>query len=333
MKRLLLSSLLASLSLASPPAWAKEPPQLVTEDFHIASETPGVQLFLRNKHPRGLKNFSASRTVLYIHGSTQPSETVFDLAVGNGSWADYIASQGYDVWLVDVRGYGGSTPPKDQSKPFASTRDAVEDLGAAVKYILSKRAISKVQLIGWSWGTLITGSYAAERPEHVAGLVLLAPPWLSLGASKAPEAVWQEWTIDGSLKRLQTGVPDGRAQEIFPPAWKNIWEQALLANQPDAKTHNPPRFRSPTGVLADGAEYWSVNKAIYDPGKISAPTLIIRGEWDELTPLGQSQALFGLLRNAPVRHLIEIPRATHFVEVETGRDVLFREVQSFLDRN
>jgi hypothetical protein len=38
-------------------------------------------------------------------------------------------------------------------------------------------------------------------------------------------------------------------------------------------------------------------------------------------------------RTAPVRHLIEIPRATHFVEVETGRDVLFREVQSFLDRN
>ncbi|MDH2384316.1 hypothetical protein [Bradyrhizobium sp. CER78] len=29
----------------------------------------------------------------------------------------------------------------------------------------------------------------------------------------------------------------------------------------------------------------------------------------------------------------QIRRATHFVEVETGRDVLFREVQSFLDRN
>lgn len=333
MKRLLLSSLLASLSFASPPALAKERLQLVTEDFHIPSETPGVQLFLRNKHPKGLKNFSASRTVLYIHGSTQPSETVFDLAVGDGSWADYIASRGYDVWLVDVRGYGGSSPPKDQSKPFATTKDAVEDLGAAVKHILSKRAISKVQLIGWSWGTVITGSYAAAQPDRVAGLVLLAPPWLSSAASKAPETAWQEWTIDASLKRLQTGVPDGKAEQIFTPAWKKIWEQALLANQPDAKAHNPPRFRSPTGVLADGAAYWSVNKPIYDPGKISAPTLIIRGEWDELTPLAQSQAVFGLLRNASVRHLVEIPRATHFVEVETGRDVLFREVQNFLDRN
>ncbi|QOZ67347.1 alpha/beta hydrolase [Bradyrhizobium arachidis] len=333
MKRLLLSSLLLSISAAWLPAWSKEPRQLVAQDFHVASTTPGVQIFLRNKRPKDLENFDASRTVLYVHGSTQPSETVFDLAVGHGSWADYIASQGYDVWLVDVRGYGGSRPPADQSKPFATTKEAVEDLTAAVDHILAQRKLSKLQLIGWSWGTLITGSYAAAKPQHVAGLVLLAPPWLSSAGGKIPEAAWQEWTADAALKRLQTGVPEGQAETIFPPAWKTIWEQALLATQPDAKAHNPPRFRSPTGVVADGAEYWNANKAIYDPGKISAPTLIIRGEWDELTPLSQSQALFALLRNAPVRHLIEIPRATHFVEVETGRDLLFREVQNFLDRN
>ncbi len=333
MKRLFLSLLAMSLPFVAPPAWSKDSRQLVTEDFHIASTAPGVELFLRNKHLKGFKDFSPSRTVLYIHGSTQPSETVFDLPVGKGSWADYIASHGYDVWLVDVRGYGGSTPPKDQSKPFATTKEAVEDLGVAIKHILSRRGIAKLQLIGWSWGTLIVGSYAAEQPQQVAGLILLAPPWLSSAGSKAPEAAWQEWTIDGSLKRLQTGVPDGQAEKIFPPESKKIWELALLVNQPAAKEHNPPRFRSPTGVVADGAQYWTVNKAIYDPGKISAPALIIRGEWDELTPLSQSQALFALLRNAPVRHLIEIPRATHFIEVETGRDALFREVQNFLDRN
>lgn len=333
MKRLLLSSILASLSIVLPSAWSKEPLQLVAEEFRVASAAPGVQLFLRNKRPKELGRFDSSRTVLYVHGATQPSETVFDLPVGQGSWADFIASQGYDVWLVDVRGYGGSTAPADQSKPFATTRDAVEDLGAAIDFILSRRSLAKLQLIGWSWGTLIAGSYAAERPDRVAGLVLLAPPWLSSAGGKRPEAAWQEWTVDGALKRLQTGVPDGQAEAIFPPSWKAIWEQALLASQPDAKAQTPPRFRSPTGVLVDGAEYWNVDKAIYDPGKITAPTLIIRGAWDELTPLSQSQALFALLRNAPVRHLIEIPRATHFIEVETGRDVLFREVQSFLDRN
>ena len=44
-----------------------------------------------------------------------------------------------------------------------------------------------------------------------------------------PEAAWQEWTIDGALKRLQRAAPEGQAEAIFPPAWKKIWEQALLA--------------------------------------------------------------------------------------------------------
>jgi len=335
MKQMFVSLMAAATAtlFAAAPASAKDAPKIVSEDLHIATETPGVELFLRNKHPEGVTSFGPSRTVLYIHGSTQSSETVFDLPLGEGSWADYIAARGYDVWLVDVRGYGGSTPPKDQSKPFATTREAVDDLGAAVKTILSRRGISRLQLIGWSWGTLITGIYAAENPQQVAGLVLLAPPWLSSGGAKASEGGWQEWTTDGALKRLQTGVPDGEAEKIFPPEWKRAWEQAVLATQPEAKTHNPPRLRSPTGVLADGAKYWAANTPIYDPGKITAPTLIIRGAWDELTPLSHSQALFALLRNAPVRHLIEIPRATHFVEVETGRDILFREVQRFLDSN
>lgn len=48
MKRLFLSSLLMSLSFAWPPAWSKQPVQLVTEDFHVASETPGAE-FSRSK--------------------------------------------------------------------------------------------------------------------------------------------------------------------------------------------------------------------------------------------------------------------------------------------
>jgi hypothetical protein len=74
------------------------------------------------------------------------------------------------------------------------------------------------------------------------------------------------------LKRLQAGVPEGQAEKIFPAAWKKTWEEALLASQPAAKTYSPPKCRSPTGVVADGVQYWSANKAFYDPGKISAPT-------------------------------------------------------------
>ncbi len=104
---------------------------------------------------------------------------------------------------------------------------------------------------------------------------------------------------------------------------------AVRASQPDAAGKQPELFRSPTGVMADSS--WR-GQAAYDPGRITAPTLIIRGEWDELTPRAMSQSLFGQLRNAKLRTLTEIPRASHFIIAETGRDALFAEVQAFLAR-
>ena len=87
------------------------PPQLAAEDLMIPSSEPGISLFVRNKRPAGMNTFSADKTVLFIHGLTFPSESTFDLEVGGTSWMDYIARQGYDVYLVDVRGYGRSTRP------------------------------------------------------------------------------------------------------------------------------------------------------------------------------------------------------------------------------
>jgi len=65
--------------------------------------------------------FPGDKILLYVHGATYPSETAFDLPLGGRSMMDYIAQQGWDVYLVDVRGYGGSTRPSsaatDRSAP------------------------------------------------------------------------------------------------------------------------------------------------------------------------------------------------------------------------
>jgi hypothetical protein len=44
-----------------------------------------------------------------------------------------------------------------------------------------------------------------------------------------------------------------------------------------------------------------------------------------------SQALFGLLKNAPAKRYVEIGEGTHTVIMEKNRMQLFREVQLFLD--
>jgi hypothetical protein len=66
-------------------AAAQTPPKLVTEEFMVPSSQPGIQLYVRNKHPEGMTSFSPERTVLFVHGATYPAETSFDLPVGGAS--------------------------------------------------------------------------------------------------------------------------------------------------------------------------------------------------------------------------------------------------------
>jgi pimeloyl-ACP methyl ester carboxylesterase len=78
---------------------------LVTEEFMVGSIDPGIKIFVRNKRPAGATN-SILPVVLYVHGATYPASTTFDLKLDGFSWMDYIASRHYDVWLLDLRGYG-----------------------------------------------------------------------------------------------------------------------------------------------------------------------------------------------------------------------------------
>src|SRR4029077_18994333 len=120
---------------------------IVMEEAMVPSD-PGISVYVRNKRPSSMTTFSAEKTVLFVHGATYPSETAFDLQLDGTSWMEYIARAGYDVYLVDVRGYGRSTrpaamdQPADANPPFATTEEAVRDVGAAVDYILKRRGIA-----------------------------------------------------------------------------------------------------------------------------------------------------------------------------------------------
>jgi len=110
--------LVASASVA--PARAAEV-KLETESYTIPSGDPGIDLYIRHKHPAGLETFTPDKILLYVHGATYPSETAFDLPIEGVSMMDLIAARGYDVYLVDVRGYGRSTRPAEMSQPPSAT--------------------------------------------------------------------------------------------------------------------------------------------------------------------------------------------------------------------
>ena len=103
---------------------------------------------------------------------------------------------------------------------------------------------------------------------------------------------------------------------------------------PGRRIRNPSEaglLRAPNGVIQDVRDYWAAGKAYYDAANIRVPTLLMQAEWDQDTPAYMAQALFPLLKNAPVKRYVEIGEGTHTVIMEKNRMQLFREVQMFLD--
>jgi pimeloyl-ACP methyl ester carboxylesterase len=343
MRTLIHASLAAlALALAAPPAAAQAGPKLVMEEFTVpATDDPGIQLYVRNKRPEGMTQFSAEKTVVFVHGATYPAETAFDLQLAGQSWMDFIASRGFDVYLLDLRGYGKSTRPKemsapaDQNEPIVTTDVARRDVGAVVDHVLRRRSIAKTNLIGWSWGTSIMASYTAENPGKVERLVLYAPQWLrttpSLVQVQGKLGAYRTVQRSAARDRWLNGVPEDKKAGLIPAGWFDAWADATFASDPEGAAQSPPVLRAPNGVIKDSNEYWSAGKAVYDPAKITVPTILLVGEWDRDTPPYMAQTLFPLLTNAPAKKLVMFGEATHTIIMEKNRMQLFNEVQLFLE--
>lgn len=321
------------------------PPRLTNEDFMIASNESGISLFVRNKRPAGMTSFSAEKTVLFVHGTTFPSESTFDLEVGGTSWMDYIARHGYDVYLVDVRGYGQSTrPAATPATALGTGAHAIADVGAAVDFIRQRRGVERVNLLGWSLGTITMGRYAATHPEHVHKVVLYAPAWLratptATGTGPEPRAAppaeptptYRHINVAATRARWLQGVPEDKQRDLIPPGWFEAWVAATSATDPWGAAQIPPVLRVPNGPVIDRIRARQSGALPYEPANIRAPILLVKAEWDIDTPASMAQALFPLLVNAPYKQYLEIGEGTHSVMLERNRMQLFRAVQHFLD--
>ena len=158
----LLAAFVASLMFVACAQVPKGSGGITSETFMISALDPGIQIHVRNKHRADEERFPPERIVLFVHGATFPSETTFDIDLPGGSWMDLVARRGFDAYLMDVRGYGRSSRPAAMEQPpaanapFADTRDAVRDISAAVEFILKRRGVARIDLVGWSWGTTTT---------------------------------------------------------------------------------------------------------------------------------------------------------------------------------
>ncbi len=320
---------------------------IVREDLMIPSGAPGIELFVRNKRRADLSGFSPERTVLFVHGSSYPAETAFDLTLGQESdgvsWMDHAAARGFDAYLVDVRGYGASTRPPEMDQPAADnppvvrTETAVQDIGAAVRFILERRGLERLCLVGWSWGTTLMGAYTAANGGTVHKLALLAPQWLRTtpSASDMGELLGAYRAIPraSARERWLRGVLEDKQAALLPPGWFEAWQKATWATDPWGAAQNPPVLRAPNGTVQDSREFWATGTPFYDPGRIEVPTLIVHAEWDQDLPLDMARTYFGLLVNAPYRRWVEIGEGTHSLLLEKNRMQVLGAVHGFLEED
>lgn len=333
--------------LLAVPAVAQVAPQpgtakLVTEEFQVpARDDPALKLYVRNKRPADMTRFSPERTLVFVHGATYPAETAFDLPLAGMSWMDFIAARGFDVYLLDVRGYGRSSRPAAMdrpaadSPPFATTDQAAEDVATVVEFVKGRRSLSKLNLLGWSWGTSIMATYAARHPETVERLALYAPVWLrttpSLVQVSGPLGAYRTVSREAALGRWLTGVADDKKAALIPQGWFDAWADATFASDPVGAAQSPPVLRAPNGVVLDGQVFWSAGKPTFDPAALTMPVLLTLAEWDRDTPPYMAQTLFPLLTRSPNKRLVMLGEGTHSIIMERNRLELFQVVQDFLE--
>lgn len=273
--------------------------------------------------------------VLYVHGATFPSALSVGYRFENRSWMDDLAANGFDAWAFDFAGFGGSDRYVEMNAdraglPLGRARDASTQIARVVDHIGAVRGCERISIIAHSWGTIAAGLFAVMHPHRIERLCLFGPIARREIATVLDPLVLGRWrllTVAEQLTRFVEDVPIGHSSVLIEPELER-WGPAFLATDPDAASRVPPAVKVPNGPLADINAAWSGDLA-YRPEQLTAPLLIVRGEWDRMS--NDADADWVLSRAAsPIRKDVKVPRGTHLLHLERGRDGLFAAVREFL---
>ena len=273
----------------------------------------------RNGYSLHLKRFSTvsgdHKPLLMVHGFTYSSH-VFNVDYKDYSLAKYFARRNYDVWLLDIAGYGQSQEVEDGFMPNSDY--AAEDIAAAAKFILEKSGAKSLDVLGWSWGTVTSGRFAAKYPEMVRKLVLYAPIVAGL-ADVDVTAPFNHNTWIHAAGDFQVNADKSINYDITEPEVVSTFQSNCWRYDKDS---------SPNGGRRDLLV--SPEKRLIPTEKLTMPVLIIAGSKDDYVSPELCREAFGTLTNRKSRIEI-IEGAAHAMMMEKPYYKHFRsKVFSFL---
>jgi pimeloyl-ACP methyl ester carboxylesterase len=346
------SALLACL--IAQPSFSDDGAHVVSIDHYVrvhstvpVMEGQTTQIYVREVVRAGaaLRDAVASdRVVLFIHGAGTPAEVSFDAPYQDYSWMAYLARAGFDVFAMDTTGYGRSTRPAPMNDPCNLARDQQtafvpsliaapcspsyphqlttiasdwNDIATVVDHVRALRHVERLNLIAWSLGGPRAGGYAAQHPDKVRALVLLAPAYNRGGRADVPEKIPGDGPSFNTQSQeaftanwdRQVGCPDQYDRAAHDAIWT-----AMLASDPVGATWGPGVRRAPqTSVWG-----WTTAQV----AKMKMPTLMVSGAHDKQVPPERVRDLYADL-GATEKVFIDLACSSHNAMWEKNHLLLF----------
>jgi 3-oxoadipate enol-lactonase len=232
--------------------------------------------------------------VLHIHGS----------AFGHRNFERLTPCVAADFEVIDfdLPGYGKSAGrPRD---------GGLEGIADQVREFIEALDVAPVHVHGTSFGAMVALILAAKYPQSVDRLVLSCFLARYDGAARMMRATWRRAARDSGM----AAVSDLTAVAGFGRAFYEREEaEAQLASMRDAFSRTDPEaFVRGTKMLEDiDLSPWA--------RRISAPSLLIAGEEDNMTPFSPAGSGVGF---ATVQHMIPgcelvvLPDCGHYLVLE-----------------
>jgi pimeloyl-ACP methyl ester carboxylesterase len=334
--------------------------RLLSVDHYVkvTSTVPAIagqsaQIYVRERVLTGVALRGApapDKVVLFVHGAGTPAEVAFDAPIGDYSWMVYLAEAGFDAFAMDTTGYGRSTRPAPMNDPcnlaegqqaqFVPSLIAApcrpsypsqvtnigsdwNDIDAVVDYIRKVRGVQKVSLVAWSLGGPRAGGYAAQHPDKVHRLVLLAPAYNRTAAASAPTlpAPGAAFNTQSRTEFVANWDRQVGCDDQYDPAVRDAVWTDLLASDPVGATWGSGVRRAPATTT------WGWNATMI--GGTRVPTMMIAGVHDKQVPPERVRAAFDDL-GATDKVLVDLACSSHNAQWEKNHRLMFEASRQWL---
>ena len=287
-----------------------EHPQREIKTRELIAEREGLKLKLYEKWRVGSEEAwkQNGKVILLVHGATWASKCTFDPDPEHGySMMEMLADAGYDVFAVDLHGYGRS----DRSDAdWTDAVSAAKDIDAAVEFIRALRWVERVHLFGYQWGAQPTALYASQKPQKVARLAVLGMRYKLIEKTGAlPVSPIRTLGQQVALLKPEDG-------ELDPEFVRRRAQACRLESS-----------QCPNGALRD---LYKVSPV--DASKLKVPTLIIQGERDGGAEQFRDRVQFFGELGSPAKWFTYLPGLGKYAPIERTHARFDQALLSFYDQ-